>query len=268
MSLPRLQLFELEDQRWFPDVLRRGLTDYLTAIAARTKPYAAVVPALESHLKAESAPLIRDYCSGAGGPWLELLPTLCKAAPGLRLQLTDAYPNSDALMRFPANAPVTYRTTALSATDAWPRDASLATFFSAFHHFPPNEARKILRSANATRTPVAIFEVTHRSVLALVAMCLVPVAVLLLTPTIRPLRWWRLLFTYLVPVLPLAVWWDGVVSCWRTYRPDELLALADDASDGDMEWHAGEWRMTGQPLPVTYLIGTPAPREERSNQDT
>jgi hypothetical protein len=258
MPLPRLQLFELEDQRWFPDLLRRGLTDYLMAIALRTRPYAPVLPALERLVTSEPAPLIRDFCSGAGGPWLDLLPALVTAVPGVRLELTDAYPNADALMRFPVNAPVEYRSTPLSATNEWPPNASLATFFAAFHHFPPNEARDILRAASSTRTPIAIFEVTHRSVKALVLMCVVPIAVLLLTPTIRPFRWWRVAFTYMIPVLPLAVWWDGVVSCWRTYRPDELLALADEVNDSGMQWRAGEWRTPGQPLPVTYLIGTPA----------
>ena len=28
--LPRLHLFEFEDQRWFPAVVRRCMTDYLT----------------------------------------------------------------------------------------------------------------------------------------------------------------------------------------------------------------------------------------------
>lgn len=260
MPLPRLQLLELEDQRWFPDLLRRGLTDYLMAIAARTQPYAAVLPSIHSAIASIHAPLIRDYCSGAGGPWLDLLPALRAVAPHVILELTDAYPNTDALTRFPAGAPVTFRSTPLSATDAWPEDAALATLFASFHHFPPMQAREILRQASVTQTPIAIFEVTHRSITALLAMCLVPVAVLLLTPTMRPVRWWRLLFTYVLPVLPLAIWWDGVVSCWRTYRPDELLELAAAIPDSGMEWRAGEWRTAGQPLPVTYLLGNPTGR--------
>lgn len=257
MPPPRLQLFELEDQRWFPDLLRRGLTEYLMAIAARTRPYAAVLPSLNSAVASVNAPLIRDYCSGAGGPWLGLLPALTAVAPDVRLELTDAFPNTDALLRFPIGAPISYRSAPLSATDAWPADASLATFFASFHHFPPSQARKILRQASVTQTPIAVFEGTHRSITALLLMCLVPIAVLVLTPTIRPLKWWRILLTYLIPVIPLAVWFDGVVSCLRTYRPDELLALAASIPDSGMDWRAGEWRTAGQPLPVTYLIGTP-----------
>lgn len=257
MRLPRLHLFELEDQPWFPDLLRRGLTDYLAALSTRTAPYAAVVPALTQLLAGQPMPQIRDYCSGAGGPWRELLPALTAAAPKLRLELSDAYPNVAALAHFPADAPVSYRATPLRATDVWPDDSTLATFFSSFHHFRPAEAREILQQASDTQTPIAIFEVTQRSIAAFGVMCLVPIAVLLLTPTVRPFRWWRTLFTYVMPVLPLAVLWDGIVSCWRTYRPDELLGLAATIPDAGMSWRAGEWRAVGQPLPVTYLICTP-----------
>lgn len=199
MPLPRLHLFELEDQLWFPDLLRRGMTDYLATVTARTAPYAPVVPALTQLLADQHTLVIRDYCSGGGGPWVQLLPALGDAAPDLRLELSDAFPNVAALESFPVGAPVSYRCTPLRPTDDWPSDASLATFFSSFHHFRPADAREILRQASVTKTPVAIFEATYRSVAALALMCIVPVVVLLLTPTIRPVRWWRLLFTSLLP---------------------------------------------------------------------
>lgn len=257
MRLPRLHLFELEDQPWFPDLLRRGLTDYLAAISARTAPYAVVVPSLAELLADQPAPRVRDYCSGAGGPWPQLLPDVLDAAPRMHLELTDAFPNVTALEHFPAGTPVAYQPASVQATDAWTDDATLATLFSAFHHFRPVDACAILRQASKTQTRIAVFEVTQRSIRALAMMCLVPVAVVLLTPTIRPFRWWRLLFTYVLPILPIAVLWDGLVSCWRTYRPEELLALAATIPASGMDWRAGEWRATGQPLPVTYLIGTP-----------
>jgi hypothetical protein len=257
MRLPRMQLFELEDQPWFPHLLRCGLTDYLAAMTERTRPYAAVLPSLVATLRHAQDPLIRDFCSGGGGPWPALMAGLVEAVPHARLELTDAYPNPAAVARFPQMRGVSYRDSPLEACAAWPADASLATLFSAFHHFAPTQAVEILRQASVTQTPIAVFEVTHRSLKALAAMCVVPIAVMLLTPMIRPLRWWRLIFTYLVPVLPIAAWWDGVVSCWRTYHPDELLDLAARAAPSGMTWRAGEWSTPGQPLPVTYLIGTP-----------
>lgn len=257
MRLPRLQLFELEDQPWFPHLLRCGLTDYLAAIAERTRPYAAVLPSLTAAVAQAPDPLVRDFCSGGSGPWPALFPALVLAVPGVQLELTDAYPNPQGLARFPSTLAVTYRPTGLEAMSSWPEDAAVATFFSAFHHFAPAQATEILRQASVTRTPVAVFEVTQRSLKALAVMCVAPIAVLVMTPMIRPARWWRLLFTYVVPLIPFAVWWDGLVSCWRTYHPDELIALAMRAAPSGMDWRVGEWSTPGQPLPVTYLLGTP-----------
>jgi hypothetical protein len=86
-------------------------------------------------------------------------------------------------------------------------------------------------------------------------MLLVPLAVLLLTPRIRTWSWARLLLTYVVPVVPLLVLWDGVVSCLRSYRADELRALTAGLDEG-YTWEVGEYRRRG--VAVTYLIGAPA----------
>ena len=256
MTLPRLHLFEFEDQTWFPTTLRRGLTDYLAEMTDRTRPYAVAAAPLEAVLAKAPVPTVLDLCSGAGGPWPQLFPDLAADCPLFQLELSDAFPNPEALQRFPPDARVSYRREPLRATECPPGDRAVRTIFSGFHHFRPADARRILAQAAASRAPIAIFEATHRSAKALVAMLIVPLAVLLLTPVIRPFRWWRVVFTYLVPVLPLAAWWDGVVSCCRTYRPKELETMTLSLADSGMDWQIGELRARGSQLPVTYLIGT------------
>jgi hypothetical protein len=73
----------------------------------------------------------------------------------------------------------------------------------------------------------------------------------------RPFRWSRLFWTYLVPVVPLMVLFDGVVSCLRVYTPDEMLAMARDVASDSYEWDAGHEKPAGAPLPVPFLIGVP-----------
>jgi hypothetical protein len=75
------------------------------------------------------------------------------------------------------------------------------------------------------------------------------------TPWIRPFRWSRLLWTYLVPIIPLAMLFDGVVSCLRTYRPEELRAMVEKLTGREYGWEMGELS-TGR-APITYLIGYP-----------
>jgi hypothetical protein len=76
---------------------------------------------------------------------------------------------------------------------------------------------------------------------------------LFLVPLVRPFRLSRVLLTYLVPLIPMLVAWDGTVSALRAYTPDELLALARAVPGGEAyAWDAG---VVGSAL---YLVGRPA----------
>jgi len=82
-----------------------------------------------------------------------------------------------------------------------------------------------------------------------------PISVLLLTPLVRPVTWRRLLLTYVIPLAPLVLLWDGVVSVLRCYRPEELRAMADELVGVPYHWETGSyWHRTA---PVTYMIGYP-----------
>jgi hypothetical protein len=96
---------------------------------------------------------------------------------------------------------------------------------------------------------------------ALLALCLfVPLVVFAFTPFIRPFRWSRLAWTYLIPIVPFAVLFDGIVSCFRAYSLSELRQLTSGLSQCGYNWDVGEEKYWGgfSPVPVTYLIGYPA----------
>ena len=85
-------------------------------------------------------------------------------------------------------------------------------------------------------------------------------AVLLLLPFLRPFCVAWLPLTYLVPVIPLFILWDAMMSALRTYTTDELLALARAADPNDsFAWQAEERRVTG-PLRGIALVGIPRER--------
>ena len=56
----------------------------------------------------------------------------------------------------------------------------------------------------------------------------------------------------MLPLLPLIVLFDGIVSCLRTYSPDELVASLDAPS---YTWEIGTESVRGAPVSLTYLIG-------------
>ena len=265
----RRQLIEIEDQSWCPAAVRDGLTDYLQFISDRTEPYAAAARLLADALRVPTddranqvpAPVV-DLGSGAGGPWRRLVRRLRDAGVPVRVRLTDLHPNVDAFDQLAreTDGAVSGEPRAVPA-DAVPDDLpGFRTIFTAFHHFSPPAARRVLANAVARGQGIAVFESTTRNTLCLLVMLLVPHVVWLVTPFIRPFRWSRLLLTYVLPVIPTVAFVDGVVSCLRTYTPDELRELAEsvDGASGYV-WTAGH--AGGGPIPMTYLLGQPVRRD-------
>ena len=67
----------------------------------------------------------------------------------------------------------------------------------------------------------------------------------------------RFFWTYLIPIVPLATCWDGIVSLLRVYSPQELNELTTQIHCDEYIWEIGQ-ASTGTPLFVfTYLIGYP-----------
>jgi hypothetical protein len=77
--------------------------------------------------------------------------------------------------------------------------------------------------------------------------------VLLLTPFVRPFTLWRLLLTYVVPVAVPLILWDGIVSCLRSYTPDELRELTRGLESDGYRFHIGRKQTRGGRL--TYVLG-------------
>jgi hypothetical protein len=252
----RLHLFEIEDQAWCPRWLRDAMTDYLAEAHRLTAPYAPAVPTLEQALRRDSATDVVDLCSGAGGPWPQLLPQLRARGLDLQVRLTDLHPNGRAVERWQANGLeyVPYSVPGVALPAGW---RGFRTLFSSLHHFRPADARALLGAARTAGVGFAAFEATQRSAKAVLVAQLLPLATWILTPFIRPRRLSRFACTYLVPILPLALWWDGTVSCLRTYTVAELWALVADLGGDDYTWEAGSVRGRGGPIPITYLVGAP-----------
>jgi hypothetical protein len=259
----RLHLFEIEDQSWCPRVLRDALTDYLQLVMDRFTPYAPAAPLLAQALDRSGASRVVDLCSGGGGPWVDLLRRLrAQGRTEVRVQLTDYYPNRAAFARLRdlSGGAIAGVVEPVDATDVPSHLPGFLTMFTALHHFRPAVARRILEGAVRQRRGIAVFEITRRSLIAIAGMPFFALGVLLFTPFIRPFRWNRLLWTYVIPLVPLLAWWDATVSCLRTYTPDELREMVAHHGAGDYTWKVGMVRVPLPPVSMTYLIGTPAPR--------
>ena len=107
------------------------------------------------------------------------------------------------------------------------------------------------------RRGIALVEMVDRSATSLFGVTFGTSAVLAVTPFIRPLRVSRLMLTYVLPVVPLCTWLDGVVSCLRAYHPDELERLVASLPSNDYAWEIGRLPVPNAPTSLIYLIGHP-----------
>jgi hypothetical protein len=129
------------------------------------------------------------------------------------------------------------------------------TMFTSFHHFVPEKARAILQNTVDAGEGIGLFEIARRAPSTISLVFAFALLLFVCTPWIRPFRWSRLLWTYLIPIVPFVLLFDGVVSCLRTYRPQELRELVEKLTASEYQWEIGE-HSTGK-VPITYLIGYP-----------
>ena len=250
----RLHLLELEDQAWFPAIVRDLATDYLQFIQERFRLDRAMTPLVRRALDEGRTSAIVDLCSGGSGPLLGLVTDLAGEGRRVHATLTDLFPNVSAFEKIAtaSGGLIGYEREPVDARQVPSRLIGLRTIFNGFHHFRPADARAVLHASAAARQPIAIFEVSERSLRTLPVL-LTPLFVWLATPFMRPFTLARFVWTYLIPLVPFTCLWDGVVSQLRAYTVDELYGLCDGSAP--MRWEAGQVPIAKGRGRLTYLIG-------------
>jgi ubiquinone/menaquinone biosynthesis C-methylase UbiE len=254
----RVHAFEFNDLGWFPISFRNSATDYLQFVSNKFDIYKNVLPVIEKGIQSSGNNTMVDIASGGGGGLVKIAEHLKKKIPDLKIILTDYYPNMDAFKGTKAKQPEVfeYVEQSVNAMDV-PQDLKgFRTLFLSFHHFRPKDAKAILQNAVDTNQPIGIFEAQQRDIKNLAGMLLSPLSVLLLTPFIKPFKLNRIIFTYLIPVLPLFTLWDGVISVLRTYTKAELKQMTVELrNNARFDWEIDIVKTKSND--ILYLLGTP-----------
>lgn len=216
----------------------------------------AAIPLIKEVLQKSGETRIIDIASGAGGSMLSIGKKLKEEIPGLRIVLSDYYPNIPAYVETVKQHPEIFSFVAAPVDAcAVPKNLKgLRTHFLSLHHFKPEMAKKIIQDAIENNAPIAFFEAQERSLQHIMGVALAPLFVFLLTPFIKPFSLRRLFFTYALPVLPLFVLWDGMVSCLRTYSEREMHQLILEVPDHQLyDWKIA--RLKKGHRTMLYLLG-------------
>ncbi len=208
---------ELEDQPWFPALLRQFQTDHIGYVATRWPGYDALLPLLMDPVRVARAQV--DLCSGSGEPAITVHRLSLSAEP---LTLTDLYPRH----AFHHNGPISYDHRPLDVRMLKAQSSTCYTMFNAFHHFSDAEKLCLVHKLRAARAEAFLVEVLEPRLWCLLKVLVATtVGTLLLAPFVRPFSSLRLFFTYIVPVNVLTITWDGVISVLRSRTAAQYKAL-------------------------------------------
>ncbi len=261
--MSRIHLFEFTDLDWYPQTFRRIQTDYLQFIATRGAGHKNLLPLFAKAMQHAGTSEILDLCSGGTGPWLRLREHFERAGLSISIKLTDKYPNPEAIQKWAeaSRQDIDYLSEPVDALNVPEHLTGMRTLFEGFHHFKPEQARRILQDAVEKRAAIGIFEASLQPPWGALLLLLAPlttfVSYLFVTPFIKPRTLSRFFWTYFIPIVPLATCWDGVISMLRVYTPQDLKELTASLADNDYIWETG-LASTGTPIfAFTYLIGYP-----------
>jgi len=240
----RLHLFEFEDLPWFPNIIREGMVDYLRFVLGKINFYEPITSLLIRGLEKSGQNKILDLCSGGGGAILQVHKNLSDITDEcIEITLSDKFPNVASFqhIREVSNQKIDFIDQSIDATNVPESMGGMRTMFTAFHHFNPDQAKKVLTSATDRGWTIAIFDGGDKNILSMLGILVFhPIIFLLGTPFFRPFRISRLLFTYIIPLIPICTIWDGLVSILRLYEPNDLRKLVKEIDSATYHWEIGK----------------------------
>lgn len=260
--MKRLHLFEWEDLSWFPSRFRCFITDLLQHRLTTFNVYQPVIAKVEHLLNVMGEEKLVDLCSGGGGFLLQMDKHWQQKDSSISITMTDKYPNIDAFERIHTvtEKRVNYCEDSVDVTAVPQSMNKVRTLFSAFHHFNPETAQAILQNAVHHNSAIGIFEFTERTPANIVKTALFsPLVTFLQTPGVKPYKWSRFFWTYIIPVVPFITTWDALVSNVRSYTEEELHKMTASLEGAEhYTWNIEKVVVGGKAaIPVMSLIGYP-----------
>lgn len=258
--MKRVHLFEFEDLKWFPNWIRICMTRLIMVMHKKFKTSEDMAVLLSNLIKQTKITKIVDLCSGSGGPMLDVISQLKNVhkIKNVELILSDLYPNLDAAKRINrTDDSISYRTIPLDATNLDHNIKGILTMVGSFHHMKPELARKILVEVQKKKQPICIMEINKKFPIILwwFFIPLSAILCLFITPLVKQLTVKQIIFTYLIPIIPICFAWDAVITSGRIYRMDDLNTLLEGLEKENYTWKKGIIEGSSEKI---YLMGYPS----------
>jgi len=223
----RKQVRQIINNNWLPAVLKTNIREFLDWFVLKVNATKPFVPVLNEALKTSDKKRIINVDFGLGAGIKSVASLLDK---DLEIE-------------------------SISIKDFNTEQQGLYTFINCFHQLNKEQAQDVLEQIAISKNPVVALEGNNDSLWQIIGMTVfVPLTVLLASPFVKPFHWSRLMFTYLIPILPLIIMIDGCLALLKLYNPEDLKELTSDIIVGNYKWQSGK-NDNGRGGKVIYLTG-------------
>lgn len=225
--MKRKQAPQITNAKWFPNFLTRCVHEFMSWFVNKVNAAKPFIPLIEEGLQHAQRIIVINKKCGAGFETVDRL---------LDEKIKRVFVDAD---NFTAS------------------EEGLYLSVNSFHQFPVDEAKDILKQIAENKQPVVVVEGNNDSLWQVFGMTvIVPLTVLLTAPFVKPFRFVRIIFTYILPVLPFVTFFDGFMALFKLYAPKDLDELTTSIKTGGYAWRTGKLD-NGRGGKVIYLIGYP-----------
>ncbi|MCC6511439.1 MAG: hypothetical protein IT423_20235 [Pirellulaceae bacterium] len=223
-----LYLFEFCDQTWIPSGARECLYEVMEACNSGLRSFnrevaEAVLEQARSHgaqtiieLGAGRAPVTSELAKMAASQGMRLVP--CDLVPNVAMYQQLAKEHADRVFPIYSSVDLTQPQTELNN--------AVLVMAGMMHHIPLELRGRVLGTLSATNSRMCMFEPLRRTWLSMfmAALSFFPAWMLPITFVRRSGTGRRLLWCWLLPIVPFMFEWDGVTSCLRQWTVSEWQA--------------------------------------------
>jgi hypothetical protein len=227
--MKRKQVFQFSNQNWYPSFLKRDMYEFMTWFVGKVNAAKPFLPVISEGLQHAPVKQIINIDSKIGAGFETVKDLITEKPEVLNLPIEN------------------FQTS----------NSGLYLFVNSFHQLKPEHARNYLQEIAKSRNAVVVVEGNNDSLWQVVGMTVfVPLAVILSAPFVRPFRLTRLLFTYLIPILPMVTMLDGFLALFKLYNPNDLNELVSEIPEKNYTWKSAK-ADNGRGGKIMYLIGWP-----------
>ena len=256
------KLFEFGDLFWVPEFYHAFLRRFMGALYKIFGYHKLWMPELNAFIE-KSGGKVLDPCAGSG--YVDALLIKEMKQQDLQFYLSDFMIHKNPEFREHINnlddPRIHYLEQSIDVLQDNPDFRCPKIFINAFHHFDDEQVAQICKLNLSHGDDILVLEYCDNAFVSYLSMLFGPLIAMILLPFITERR--QLLvtavFTYLIPIVPLMLLWDGLVSNLRCYSHRSLKNIVHNAGFTSAEVKTTFRRSLLYPAGVTshHIVASP-----------